>query len=220
MTGMMGDELFVDFSRRIVQARGSDSYTRPIEVDLRRAAYLSSGQDFEQEMQSISSALSGSWPKILLAFVNTPDGPPHRTAKVFLHQNMIQHKQIEDSGKIRLVSSAHYVAAGGGQAWDQDAEKGAVGFFVSGANDRTNVWRVFRVEMDAFGSSVVTLSPLVLSSGFPKLTLPDTNEPLHSEILGHYEELQRHVLSYSYHAAITSAKNIVEAIISPNDNFP
>jgi hypothetical protein len=73
--------------------------------------------------------------------------------------------------------------------------------------------------MDAFGSSVVTLSPLVLSSGFPKLTLPDTNEPLHSEILGHYEELQRHVLSYSYRAAITSAKNIVEAIISPNDNF-
>lgn len=219
MTGMMGDELFVDFSRRIVQARGSDSYTRPIEVDLRRAAYLSSGQDFEQEMQSIISALSGSWPKILLAFVNTPDGPPYRTAKVFLHQNMIQHKQIEDSGKIRLVSSAHYVAAGGGQAWDQDAEKGAVGFFVSGANDRTNVWRVFRVEMDAFGSSVVTLSPLVLSTGFPKLTLPDTNEPLHSEILGHYEELQRHVLSYSYRAAITSAKNIVEAIISPNDNF-
>ncbi|MBI5316379.1 MAG: hypothetical protein HZB34_10445 [Nitrospirae bacterium] len=219
MTGMIGDELFVDFSRRIVQARGSDSYTRPVEVDLRRAAYLSSSQDFEQEMQSISAALSGSWPKILLAFVNTPDGPPYRTAKVFLHQNLIQHKQIEDSGKIRLVSSSHYVAAGGGQAWDQDAEKGAVGFFVSGANDRTNVWRVFRVEMDAFGSSVVTLSPLVLSSGFPELTLPDTNEPLRSEILGHYEELQRHVLSHSYRALITSAKNIVEAIISPNDNF-
>lgn len=219
MTGMIGSELFVDFSRRIVQARGSDSYTRPVEIDLRRAAYLSSRQDFEQEMRSISSALSGSWPKILLAFVNTPDGPPYRTAKVFLHQNLIQHKQIEDSGKIRVVSSSYYVAAGGGQAWDQDAEKGAVGFFVTGVNDRTNVWRVFRAEMDAFGSCVVTLSPLVLSSGFPELILPDLEEPLRSEILGHYEELQRHVLSYSYRAAITSAKNIVEAIISPRDNF-
>ena len=111
------------------------------------------------------------------------------------------------------------MAAGGGQAWDQDAEKGAVGFFVSGANDRTNVWRVFRVEMDAFGSSVVTLSPLILSGGFPELALSDMKEPLRSEILGHYEELQRHVLSYSYRAAITTAKNIVEALISPNDNF-
>jgi len=215
----MGNELFVDFSRGIVQVRGSDSYTRPISLDLRRSAYVSSDQDLEKEMLSISSALSGAWPKILLALLNTPEGPPYRTAKVFLHQELISHKQIEDSGKIRLVSSAHYVAAGGGQAWDQDAGKGAVGFFVSGANDRTNVWRVFRVEMDVFGSSVVTLSPLVLSGGFPELTLSHLNEPLRSEILGHYEELQRHVLSYSYRAAITSAKNIVEAIISPNDNF-
>ena len=219
MTGMMGNELFVDFSRGIVQVRGSDSYTRPISLDLRRSAYVSSDQDLEKEMLSISSALSGAWPKILLALLNTPEGPPYRTAKVFLHQELISHKQIEDSGKIRLVSSAHYVAAGGGQAWDQDAEKGSVGFFVSGANDRTHVWRVFRVDMDAFGSSVVTLSPLVLTSGFPDLTLAEASEPLRSEILGHYEELQRHVLSYSYRAAITTAKNIVEAIISPKDNF-
>lgn len=219
MTGTIGNELFVDFSRRIVQTRGSDSYTRAISLDLRRAAYVSSEQDLEKEMQSISSALSGAWPKILLALLNTPEGPPYRTTKVFLHIGLIQHKQIEDSGKIRVVSSAHYVAAGGGQAWDQDAEKGSVGFFVSGANDRSNVWRVFRVEMDAFGSSVVTLSPLVLSDGFPELTLPDMKEPLRSEILGHYEELQRHVLSHSYRAAITTAKNIVEALISPNDNF-
>lgn len=146
MTGIIANELFVDFSRGIVQVRGSDSYTRPISLDLRRAAYVSSDQDLEKEMQSIGSALSGAWPKILLALLNTPEGPPYRTAKVFLHQELISHKQIEDSGKIRLVSSAHYVAAGGGQAWDQDAGKGAVGFFVSGANDRTNVWRVFRVK--------------------------------------------------------------------------
>ena len=219
MTGIIGNELFVDFSRRIVQARGSDSYTRPISLDLRRAAYVSSDQDLEKEMQSISSALSGAWPNILLALLNTPEGPPYRTAKVFLHQGMIQHKQRDDSERIQVVSSAHYYAASGGQAWDQDAEKGSVGFFVAGANDRTNVWRVFRVEMDAFGSSVVTLSPLVLTSGFPELTLAAVGEPLRSEILGHYEELQRHVLSYSYRAAITSAKNIVEAIISPNDNL-
>jgi hypothetical protein len=219
MTGMIANELFVDFGQRIVQVRGSDSYTRLISLDLRRAAYVSSDQDLEKEMQSIGTALSGAWPKILLAFLNTPEGPPHRTVKVFLHEGLIQHKQIEDSGKIRLVSSAHYVAASGGQAWDQDAGKSAVGFFVSGANHQTNVWRVFRVEMDAFGSSVVTLSPLVLSGGFPDLTLSDMKEPLRSEILGHYEELQRHVLSHSYRAAITSAKNIVEAIISPNDNF-
>lgn len=219
MTGMIGNELFVNFGQQMVQVRGSDSYTRPISLDLRRAAYVSSDQDFEKEMQSISSALSGAWPKILLALLNTPEGPPYRTAKVFLHQGMIQHKQRDDSERIQVVSSTHYCAASGGQAWDKDAEKGSVGFFVSGANDRTNVWRVFRVEMDAFGSSVVTLSPLVLSGGFPELTLSQLNDPLRSEIFGHYEELQRHVLSYSYRAAITSAKNIVEAIISPNDNF-
>lgn len=219
MTGMMRNELFVNFGQQMVQVRGSDSYTRAISLDLRRAVYVSSEQDLEKEMQSIGSALSGAWPKILLAILNTPEGPPYRTAKVFLHQGPISHKQIEDSGKIRLVSSAHYVAAGGGQAWDQDAAKGSLGLFISGANDRTNVWRVFRVEMDAFGSSVVTLSPLVLSGGFPELTFSDASEPLRSEILGHYEELQRHVLSYSYRAAITSAKNIVEAIVSPNDNF-
>jgi len=219
MTGMIGNELFVDFGRGIVQARGADSYTRPISLDLRRAAYVSSAQDLEKEMQSIGSALSGAWPKILLALLNSPEGPPYRTAKVFLHEGLVQHKQIENSGQIRLVSSAHYVAAGSGQAWDQDAEKGSVGFFVSGANDRSNVWRVFNVEMDAFGSSIVTLSPLVLANGFPELTLAEASEPLRSEILGHYEELQRHVLSYSYRAAITSAKNIVEAIISPKDNL-
>lgn len=219
MVGVMANELFVDFAQRTVLARGSDSFTRPISLDLRRAVYITTEQDLEKEMQSLGSALSGAWPKILLATLDTPEGPPYRTAKVFLYQGLISHQQMGDSGTTRLVSSNHYVAAGGGQAWDRDAESGSPGFFVSGTNDRTNVWRVFRVEMDAFGSSVVTLSPLVLSSGFPKLTLPDTNEPLRSEILGHYEELQRHVLSYSYRAAITSAKNIVEAIISPNDNF-
>jgi hypothetical protein len=219
MPVILGNELFVNFGQRIVQARGSDSYTRPIALDLRRAAYISSNQDLENEMQSISSARSGAWPKILLAILNTPEGPPYRTAKVFLHQGMIQHKQKDDSERVQVVSSEHYFAASGGQVWDQDAEKGAVGFFVSGANDRTNVWRVFRMEMDAFGSSVVTLSPLVLSGGFSELILSHLSEPLRSEILGHYEELQRHVLSHSYRAAITSAKNIVEAIISPKDNL-
>lgn len=84
MTGMIANELFVDFSQRIVQVRGSDSYTRPISLDLRRAAYVSADQALEKEMQSISSALSGAWPKILLALLNTPEGPPYRTAKVFL----------------------------------------------------------------------------------------------------------------------------------------
>lgn len=219
MVGVMANELFVDFAQRIVLARGTDSFTRPISLDLRRAVYITTEQDLEKEMQSLGSALSGAWPKILLATLSTPEGPPYRTAKVFLYQGLISHQQTEDSGRPRLVSSNHYVAAGGGQAWDRDAESGSPGFFVSGTNDRTNVWRVFRVEMDAFGSSVVTLSPLVLSSGFPKLTLLDTKEPLRSEIVGHYEELQRHVLNYSYRAAITSAKNIVEAIISSNDNF-
>ena len=108
MTVMAGNELFVDFSRGVVQARSSDSYTRPISLDLRRAAYISSDQDLEKEMQSISSALSGAWPRILLALLNTPEGPPYRTAKVFLHQGMIQHKQLDDSRGVQVVSSAHY----------------------------------------------------------------------------------------------------------------
>ena len=85
MTGMIGNELFVDFSRGIVQVRGADSYTRPISLDLRRAIYVSSEQDLEKELQVISSVLSGAWPKILLALINTPEGPPYRTTKVFLH---------------------------------------------------------------------------------------------------------------------------------------
>ena len=84
MTGMIGNELFVDFGQRIIQVRSADSYTRPISLDLRRAAYISSEQDLEKEMQSISAALSGAWPKILMAIFNTPEGPPYRTAKVFL----------------------------------------------------------------------------------------------------------------------------------------
>src|SRR3989442_10304923 len=219
MLEMTGNELFVDFSRGLIQVRGADSYTRPISLDLRRATYLSSEQNLERETQSINSALSGAWPKVMLAILNTPEGSPHRTAKMFLHQGLIQHKQKDDSGRIQVVSSAHYFAASGGQAWDQDAEKGSFGFFATGGNGRTNLWRVFRVEKDTFGTSVVTLYPLVLSAGFPELVFSSVNEPLRGEILGHYEELQRHVLSHSYRAAITSAKNIVEAILSPKDNL-
>ena len=84
MTGMMMDELLVDFGQRIAQVRGADNYTRFVSLDLRRAAYVSSDHDLEKEMQSISSTLFGAWPKILLALLNTPVGLPYRTAKVFL----------------------------------------------------------------------------------------------------------------------------------------
>ena len=38
-----------------------------------------------------------------------------------------------------------------------------------------------------FGSSAVTLSPIVFSGGFPEFALAAMGEPLRSEIIGHYE---------------------------------
>ena len=67
MSAVMGNELFVDFSRSLVQVKGPDSYTRPVALDLRRAVYVSSDSDLEKEMQSVSTALSVRWPKVLLA---------------------------------------------------------------------------------------------------------------------------------------------------------
>ena len=219
MSGVMGNELFVDFSRALVQVRGSDGYTRPIVIDLRRGMYFPSDQDIERRMPTVASELAATWPSVLLALQDTPEGAPYRTAKVFLRHGQIQHKQKDDAGQIRVVSSECYFAAAGGQPWDHDFQRNDPGVFVTGNSARSTVWRVFRIEPDAFGASVLTLSPVVLVGGFPQLELSALSDSLSAEIFAHYEELQRHVLGHAYRAVITSAKNVVEALLSPQKNL-
>lgn len=208
-------ELFVDYSLRRVFAYTLDGFTgllNPQPLVLRTV--YSKTSELEQAVSSFRTAMSASHPDLLLCFLNPSDDHRFRTVKIFKQYGNVQHRYRDASGKEQSAYSTHYMATSGGLAWHEDFRKGQEGVFITGEYGPTSVWRVFRIDCDVFQSSVLTLTPLVITAGFPPLDLSSVADARRrTEIIGLYDELQSAVLNQTYRSVITKAKDIVEALL-------
>ncbi len=76
-----------------------------------------------------------------------------------------------------------------------------------------SLWRIERIEFDAFNQSLLTLRPTVLTGDLPTLKLDAISNSLaRQEISAQYEELQKAIASHSYRAVVTYSRNLAEKI--------
>lgn len=221
-------ELFLIQSQTFdrVLARGLEGFPQPVDPQptLFRAFYLSATEDIETRLPAVRLGLSNPIPDTLLCILPSPDGPPHRLARVFKHAtNAGGPSQYKDrAGHLRPASMLVYVAISrGGYAWDSEGIQELPGLFITGNGTPSETWRILRIESDAFGSPLFTLVPLSSVSGFPPIDLSTIQDPLQqTEILSHYEELQRCVNSHAYRGVITRTKDVAEALIPLKADLP
>jgi hypothetical protein len=77
-----------------------------------------------------------------------------------------------------------------------------------------SLWRVTRLETDAFDRSVFTLAPIRMAGNLP---VPDfsalENPLLAEELTEQYQDLCRSVTQHAYRDVVTKARNIVEGLV-------
>jgi len=148
----------------------------------------------------------------LLALTDCPDGPPYRSAFLFIprgecHFAWQDGPYMRRGKKGRLYRRATRVTSLG-----SDGE--GYGFFLTGSGDGS-LWRLFRPEIDLLNRWVLTLSPVTLSARCPQADFSELKTPLLAASVGaQYADLARSITTKSYLAVVTDAKNIVEGIVA------
>ena len=198
------------FSRDNVTQEGFPLDPQPFLV---RASYVASEEQLQQSWPSILASLKEPRPKQMLHLLSSPDGPPYRAARLFYLGG--QDTLYANKGRSTLPVDVLYPIGGSGQPWDSDARRFKPGLFLTGEGGPTNIWKIHRIERDAWSGPLFTLAPLLLASGFPVLDLSGVrNTDRRKEIASHYDELQRCVITHSYRGAIARSKDIAEALIT------
>jgi hypothetical protein len=172
-----------------------------------RAAFVQS--PFEQGLSAARTQLAGDrcW---LFAFTDCPDGPPYRTALLFIYQREL-NITWQDGPYSRMGKSAHLYSRAT-QVFSVGSEDG---FYLTGPGGDGSIWRVFRSELDALNRWVLTVSPVRLSSKFPQADFSGLKAPLLADsVRAQYAALATAITANSYLAVVTAAKNIVEAIVA------
>lgn len=219
-------DLFILDSHTFLQVltRGPDGIPEPVDPQpaLLRAFYLAANENIEQKRDAISLSLSKPKPDRLLCLLSSPDGPPNRMARVFAYGGHTQEKMKSSSGRTSPLPMHVYCAiTGNGHTWDSDASQNRQGSFITGDGGPANIWKVVRIERDVFNGPLFTLSPLVLTGGFPALDLSTIGDDLRrAEITSQYVELQRSFLSNAYRGVISRAKDMTEALIPLKAGLP
>ena len=99
--------------------------------------------------------------------------------------------------------------------WLNEMRAGQSGYFLTGTVGDSSLWRLFRVETDAFRRAVFTLSPVRLTAGCPRADFSSLSDPLlASEVTAQYRDLCASVVSHAYRDVVTKARNIVEGLVS------
>jgi hypothetical protein len=181
---------------------------------LLRTVYLSS-HELETGMQGAKSQLVGHY-CFLFAPTPCPDGPPHRSGVLFVGPQKTQVTWHDESGRhvshpVTRFQSADTHSSWG---WMTDARMGNFGYFLTGETGSDSLWRLFRLESDAFRRSILTLAPVRLVSGCPQADFSSLPDPLLAkEVAEQYADVCRSVVNHSYRNAVTQSRSIVEGII-------
>jgi hypothetical protein len=183
---------------------------------LLRASYVSPN-DVEAGLSRAARELASDncW---LFAPISCPDGPPNRSVLLFVLQQKINGISWRDGTIIShgdTMLQYRPATLQGPWQWLSDARQGRSGYFLTGTMAGDSLWRVFRLEPDAFHRAVFTLAPLRVSSGCPQANFSTLNDTLlASEIAAQYRDLGRAVVAYGYRDVVTKARNIVEGLVS------
>ncbi len=104
--------------------------------------------------------------------------------------------------------------AQGQWGWLSDARMGRYGYFLTGTVGEDSLWRLFRLETDAFQRTVFTLAPVRLAVGCPQADFSSLGIPsLTQELAEQYGDMCRSIRSHSYRDVVTKARNIVEGLV-------
>jgi len=178
---------------------------------LRRAAYLTASGDIESEIMRARGALRSK--SVLLAFLRVDAGGTIVTSRVFVFQQS-RRVTIADNLHGRLVDEYVSRQRSAGDSWWGDWQQGNPGFFMTGESKTTTLWKIIRLEMDAFDEALFTLRAVGTPAGFPVLRLDSIESSLiRQEIAQQYEEMQNAFMTQSYRAVVTYARNIIESIL-------
>lgn len=118
-----------------VLAPGVAGTPTPIAADgiLVRTQYIDAGRDVEEGARLAEPTLEHDHCTLLFLF-HSPDGPPSRSARVFVDAGVTKISWIEDSRSHHSeeVRQFRAVAAGEPYGWESDARAGRGGFFITG----------------------------------------------------------------------------------------
>lgn len=152
----------------------------------------------------------------LLVLIPCPDGPPHRCGLYFTCEGTRTNISWRDEKNTHFAASLRscLVLTGSGPSGLVDKRQGRLGFIVSGSAGEDSLWRVTRLETDAFDRSVFTLAPIRMA---PNLPIPDFSAIKHSllaaELTQQFQDLCRSVTQHGYRDVVTKARNIVEGLV-------
>jgi hypothetical protein len=180
-----------------------------------RAAYL--GADELETGVAIARATLASKHYFLFAPLDCPDGPPYRSCLMFAFLEALNGMPWQDGPMIYHGYTMLKYGPATAQArwnWLDDARMGRYGYFLTGTVGDDSLWRLFRLETDAFQRSVFTLAPVRLAAGCPQADFSSVSIPLLAqELTAQYGDLCRSVQSHSYRDVVTKARNIVEGLV-------
>jgi len=153
----------------------------------------------------------------LLLPVPCPDGPPYRSFLYFTFQGTATGVSWHDGPYIRHGYSMQVYAAATDQApytWITEARQGHPGYFVTGPAGQDSLWRIFRIESDAFRRVIFTLAPVRWNAMCPAVDFSRiSNAALSAELQQQYDDLCRSVMSSAYRDIATKARNIAEGAL-------
>jgi hypothetical protein len=182
---------------------------------LLKAEYLA--DDYLEQGLPMARARLGDIRNGLFFLRPCPDGPPNRTGWYFTYHRALNISWF-DGKTSRHSELAHLfrtTTSSDDSPWLKDARRGRFGYFLTGEAPETSLWRVIRLESDAFNHSVFTLSPIRVAANLPA---PDFSSlgasSITEELAQQYDDLCRSFTQHAYRDVVTKARNIVEGIVA------
>lgn len=207
--------LFVEHqgSSHWVLTPNPQGYPLPVEMRSppRRAAYVPAGGDLDQAIRNASAFLDNKNQPVL-AFLSSDAGGALVTSRIFVYA---ASESVAVASNLSGRPTTRYIAPrnDSSYSWVSDWTQGRPGYFLTGQGNVSALWKLARLEVDAFGGSLLTLKAIQLFGDLPDLALDAIKEPIvRSEMAEHYKELQSALASHSFRAVVTHARDIVEPV--------
>lgn len=182
---------------------------------LLRACYIPP-RDLEARLQIARHQLS-STNYHLLAFLPCPDGAPYRTCICFTFLEVVT-ASWRDEHTSRHGARLQKWGATTPQAcwaWMDDFRNGQPGFLLTGDSKDSTLWRIFRLETDAFNRSVFTLAPVRWTASLPVADFSSVGDNLRAaELAAQYHGLCNSAVNHAFRDVVTKARNIVEGLVA------
>jgi hypothetical protein len=186
----------------------------PVETLVLRAAYLT-------EADLAGNALANARQRLtpenahLLRVVSSTDGPPARSALVYVRSGGDEVDRVGDWLGLYRAQAVRYQAVrmGSSYAWESDASLGRPGYFVTGTSGPSALWRIVRVEADALERQVVTLFPARLPHPLAAPDFEKVAEPLRGFLRQHFESFAKAVAANLYLDVVDRANSLAEGIL-------